>query len=208
MSIGDGMYSMTASSSACTPLFLNAVPHMHGHDLVRERARAQALRDLGLGQLPVSRYLFISSSFAFGRGLDHLLRAIPRPAACSFGRDLAYSNFMPWVSIVPVDRLHLDAGRRRPRSRPRRRSAAGSAPGWRAGALRSARRTRKKLAPARSILLTNAMRGTPYLFICRHTVSDCGCTPATAQNSAHRAVEHAQGALDLDREVDVARACR
>ena len=43
---------------------------------------------------------------------------------------------------------------------------------------------RKKLAPARSILLTNAMRGTPYLFICRHTVSDWGCTPETAQNSA------------------------
>jgi len=28
------------------------------------------------------------------------------------------------------------------------------------------------------------MRGTPYLFIWRHTVSDCGCTPLTAQNSA------------------------
>ncbi len=28
------------------------------------------------------------------------------------------------------------------------------------------------------------MRGTAYLFICRHTVSDCGCTPDTAQKSA------------------------
>jgi len=28
------------------------------------------------------------------------------------------------------------------------------------------------------------MRGTRYLFICRQTVSDCGCTPETAQNSA------------------------
>ena len=28
------------------------------------------------------------------------------------------------------------------------------------------------------------MRGTWYLFICRHTVSDCGCTPETAQKSA------------------------
>ena len=28
------------------------------------------------------------------------------------------------------------------------------------------------------------MRGTAYLFICRHTVSDCGCTPATESNSA------------------------
>ena len=32
--------------------------------------------------------------------------------------------------------------------------------------------TRKKLAPARSILFTKAMRGTEYLFACRQTVSD------------------------------------
>ena len=62
---------------------------------------------------------------------------------------------------------------------------------------------RKSFAPARSILLTNAMRGTPYLFICRHTVSDCGCTPETAQNSATAPIEHAQGTLHLDGEVDV-----
>jgi hypothetical protein len=28
------------------------------------------------------------------------------------------------------------------------------------------------------------MRGTPYLSACRHTVSDCGSTPATASNTA------------------------
>ena len=44
--------------------------------------------------------------------------------------------------------------------------------------------TCKKSAPARSILLTNAMRGTPYLSAWRHTVSDCGSTPPTAQNTA------------------------
>ena len=52
------------------------------------------------------------------------------------------------------------------------------------------------------------MRGTLYLSAWRHTVSDCGCTPATAVEHRDRAVEHAQRALDLDREVDVARACR
>ena len=41
-----------------------------------------------------------------------------------------------------------------------------------------------KFAPVRSILLTNAMRGTLYLVACRQTVSDCGCTPATPQNTA------------------------
>jgi hypothetical protein len=32
----------------------------------------------------------------------------------------------------------------------------------------------KKSAPTRSILLTNAIRGTRYLSACRQTVSDCG----------------------------------
>ena len=35
-----------------------------------------------------------------------------------------------------------------------------------------------------SILLTYAMRGTPYLSAWRHTVSDCGSTPPLAQNTA------------------------
>ncbi len=42
----------------------------------------------------------------------------------------------------------------------------------------------KKSAPTRSILLMKQMRGTLYLSACRHTVSDCGCTPATASNTA------------------------
>ncbi|EKE00519.1 MAG: hypothetical protein ACD_21C00335G0001 [uncultured bacterium] len=43
--------------------------------------------------------------------------------------------------------------------------------------------TRKKSAPARSILLTKQIRGTLYLLAWRHTVSDCGSTPPTAQNT-------------------------
>ena len=44
--------------------------------------------------------------------------------------------------------------------------------------------TFSKSAPTRSILLTNAMRGTLYLSAWRHTVSDWGSTPPTAQNTA------------------------
>src|SRR3569832_977476 len=44
--------------------------------------------------------------------------------------------------------------------------------------------TRAKLAPTRSILLTKARRGTLYLLAWRHTVSDWGWTPPTAQNTA------------------------
>ncbi len=36
----------------------------------------------------------------------------------------------------------------------------------------------------RSILLTKQMRGTRYLSAWRHTVSDCGSTPATESNTA------------------------
>ncbi len=41
-----------------------------------------------------------------------------------------------------------------------------------------------KSAPVRSILFTNARRGTEYLLAWRQTVSDCGSTPPTAQNTA------------------------
>ena len=43
--------------------------------------------------------------------------------------------------------------------------------------------TLSKSAPVRSILLTNARRGTSYLLAWRHTVSDCGCTPPTAHST-------------------------
>ena len=62
---------------------------------------------------------------------------------------------------------------------------------------------RAKSAPMRSILLTKQMRGTRYLSACRHTVSDCGSTPATDVENRHRAVENAQRPLDFDGEVDV-----
>src|SRR5882757_4740675 len=35
----------------------------------------------------------------------------------------------------------------------------------------------------RSILFTKQIRGTRYLSAWRHTVSDCGCTPATESNT-------------------------
>src|ERR1017187_87131 len=87
----------------------------------------------------------------------------------------------------------------------------------------------KKSAPTRSILLMKQIRGTEYLSACRQTVSDCGWKPATASNnptpppstrlpqtrsrlrlhagygvqSRHRAVQHAQPALHLGREIHV-----
>ena len=61
-----------------------------------------------------------------------------------------------------------------------------------------------KLAPTTSILLMKTRRGTPYLFACRQTVSDCASTPFWRVEDDDRAVEHAQAALDLGGEIDVA----
>ena len=49
----------------------------------------------------------------------------------------------------------------------------------------------------------NAMRGTLYLSACRQTVSDCGWTPRDGVEDGDRAVEDAQAALHLHREVHV-----
>ena len=62
----------------------------------------------------------------------------------------------------------------------------------------------RKFAPTRSILFMKAMRGTLYLSAWRHTVSDWGCTPATASNTATAPSSTRRRALDLGREVHVA----
>ena len=64
------------------------------------------------------------------------------------------------------------------------------------------RRTTRR---SRSSLLTNARRGTLNLSAWCQTVSDCGWTPATPQNTTTAPSSTRRRALDLDREVDVAR---
>ena len=61
----------------------------------------------------------------------------------------------------------------------------------------------KKFAPVRSILLMNAIRGTLYLSAWRQTVSDSRLDAGDGVEDGDRAVEDAQAALDLDREVHV-----
>ena len=62
-----------------------------------------------------------------------------------------------------------------------------------------------KLAPVRSSLLTKHIRGTLYFSAWRHTVSDCGSTPATPSKQATAPSSTRKLTLDLDGEVDVAR---
>ena len=64
ISVGAGMNSMTASSIAWTPLFLNAEPHSIGTiSLAIVRSRNPALISSTVSS-PPSRYLFISASLA------------------------------------------------------------------------------------------------------------------------------------------------
>jgi len=98
ISIGEGMNSMTASSNACTPLFLNAVPHMHSTiSFLMERSRRPARISLSDSCSP-SRYLCMSVVVGFGRHLDHLARCFSA-SSLRFAGMSRYSNFIPWVSM-------------------------------------------------------------------------------------------------------------
>ncbi len=89
---------MMASSSACTPLFLNAVPHMHSDDLVADRTHAQALADLIIRELTTFQVLVGERFVGLGRRLDHLgavfVGLFQERRGISW-----YSNFIPWVAM-------------------------------------------------------------------------------------------------------------
>ena len=114
------------------------------------------------------------------------------------------SNFGAERLVAPLERLHLDqiddADEIALDADRQLQHAAACAP----SRSRIIATQRGKSAPMRSILLTKQMRGTPYLSAWRHTVSDCGSTPATESNTATAPSSTRRRALDLDREIDVA----
>ena len=88
---------MTASSIACTPLFLNAEPHSIGTiSLLIVRMRMPFFTS-STESSSDSRYLFISSSFASAAASTILSRHSLASASSSAGIGLR-SNFMPWVA--------------------------------------------------------------------------------------------------------------
>jgi hypothetical protein len=96
--MGDGMNSMTASSSACTPLFLNAVPHMHS---TMSFLSARAFRPFLISSsdsVPPPRYLSVSASSPSAAASIILARYSSAWARSSAGIS-RNSNFMPWVSM-------------------------------------------------------------------------------------------------------------
>ena len=96
MSVGAGMKSITASSIACTPLFLNAEPQSIGTISLAIVRRRRPCLISSAESSPLSRYLFISSSLAsaalstiFSR---HSFAVSTRPAGIS-----RVSYFIPCV---------------------------------------------------------------------------------------------------------------
>ena len=107
ISIGDGMNSMTASSSACTPLFLNAVPHMHSTmSFLSARALRPRLISSSLSA-PPPRYLSVSASSP-SAAASIILARYSSASALQLGRDLAVLELHALGFHVPVDSLHLD----------------------------------------------------------------------------------------------------
>ena len=98
MSTGEGMNSMMASSSACTPLFLKAVPHMTSTiSFLIERSRRPVRISASVSSSP-SRYLFISVSLA-SAAPSIIFRRYSAAWALSSSGISRYSNFIPWVSM-------------------------------------------------------------------------------------------------------------
>ena len=114
---------MTASSSGCTPLFLNEEPHSTGVELDLERRLADRRVSRSSGSPPPRG----SARAARRRSRDLLEQVLARGLAASARSAGMSSMSMLLAEVVLVgDRLHVDDVDD-PGSRPRRRSAAGPA---------------------------------------------------------------------------------
>ncbi len=158
-------------------MFLNAEPHSIGWiSPAIVRVRRPNLISSSVSTLP-SRYLSISSSLASAAASTIFSCHVSASSFSSAGISV-YSNFVPCDASS-----HLIAFILTRSTTPVNASSAPTGIWIGIGfAFRRARIwswTRKKSAPTRSILLTNARRGTLYLLAWRQTVSDCGCTPPT-----------------------------
>ena len=142
-----------------------------------------------------------------GARLDHLLAGqlvALGPDARPGSRSQVY--FWPRDSSSKISRLHLDEIDDADGARPLRRPGhLDRRPARRRGGRASSCTFMSKFAPSLSILLTNTMRGTWNLSAWRQTVSVCGSTPLPPSSTATAPSSTRRRALDLDREVDVAR---
>ena len=183
-SIGEGRIVDDGVEQRLHALVLERRAAQHRHQLVGERALADAALERLRVRLLAAQVALERVVVELDRGLDQGMRGTPRPAPRARPGSRRYSNSAPSVSSFQMHRLLADQvdvadvvglGADRQGQHQRRRAQA---------ARGSSSTQRKKSAPIRSILLTKQIRGTRYLSAWRQTVSDCGSTPATESNTA------------------------
>lgn len=180
MSEGAGRYATTASSSGSMPRSRYAEPHRTttaSPERVRSRSASVSVpADSAPSAQNSSRAPGCSSATVSSR--CRLRRRASSRSSSGTGRSV----------YAPVPSGHTYA-RIRTRSTTPVKPSSRPMGSW-TGSGTAPRRVRidstaaSSSAPARSILLTNARRGTPCRSACRHTVSLCGSTPATASKTA------------------------
>ena len=163
------------------PLFLNAEPQNTGKSVPEAVAARIAWRTSASVSSAPRRYFSRSSSWCSTaasssscRSVSTLARSesgIPTSVIVAPSSSSQTYAFMATMSITPVKRS----------ASPRGYCTANAFAPSRSRIMPT---TWSKSAPVRSILLTNAIRGTPYRSAWRHTVSDWGSTPPTAQKTA------------------------
>ena len=175
---------MTASSSACTPLFLNEAPQSTGTILPAiGRLADGACGSRRCDSSSPARYFSISASSCSTAASISSCRACSTALLEGVGHRHLGERLAERL-VVEDDtrpaRDHVDVPgeslARADRQLDRERLLASGGPGSSRGSGRSS-------APTRSILFAKMMRGTPYRSAWRHTVSVCGSTPATESSS-------------------------
>ena len=184
-------------------LVLERAAAEHGMDLARDRARADAGDDLGFRELARFEVLVHHLFVGLGRGLDHLLAPL-LGLGLELWRNFGVVELHALRRVVPVDRLHLDE--------------IDDALEVLLGTDRNDDHDRVRLQTvdhhladaeeigARAVHLVDE-RETRHLVLVGLAPDGLGLRLHAAHRVVHhdRAVQHAHRALDLDREVDVAR---
>jgi hypothetical protein len=187
-------------------LVLEGAAAEHRMDLAGDRALADAGIDLGFGQLARLQVLVHQLFVGLGRGLDHLLAPL-LGVGLQLGGNRLVAELHALGRLVPEDRLHLDQ--------------VDHALEVVLGADRNDDHDRVRLQAVDHHLADAEEVGADAVHLvdereARHLVL-VGLAPDGLRLRLHaadrvvhhdRAVEHAHAALDLDREVDVARGCR
>ena len=194
---------MTASSRGWTPLFLKDEPHSTGVSLVERVAARIAFLSTSTGTSCSFEDQLEQSVVVVGDLLEQVLAG----AGGRFREVLRDLDRLPVPCPCRPCRRWPSSSTRSitPRKSPSAPIGSWIGTGWAPRRSIIVCTPMSKSAPVRSILLMKAMRGTWYLSAWRQTVSDCGSHAGHRVEQRDRAVEHAQRALDLDREVDVAR---